>query len=95
MARFTKMMEKRLKEQGWKFSHTDYYSIFDDNVYSNDKYPGIYILETEFGNFDIYSDVIYKTEKEKLQEAYEKGYNKGYDYGYKTAKMEYSLIKFC
>ena len=75
MARFTKEMKQRLKDQGWEFSHTDY-SIFEDDVYSNNKYPGVYIMESKFGNFEIYSDVIYKTEKEKLQEAYDKGYNK-------------------
>ena len=73
MARFTKEMKQRLKDQGWEFSHTDY-SIFEDDVYSNNKYPGVYIMESKFGNFEIYSDVIYKTEKEKLQEAYDKGY---------------------
>ena len=73
MAKFTKEMKQRLKDQGWEFSHTDY-SIFEDDVYSNNKYPGVYIMESKFGNFEIYSDNVYKTEAEKIQEAYEKGY---------------------
>ena len=80
MAHFTKNMKQRLFAQGWKFSN-DYYSIFEDDVYSNDKYPGVYIKETACGNFEIYSDFIYKTEKEKIQEAYKKGYSQGYNSG--------------
>ena len=75
MAYFTKEMKQRLKDQGWEFSH-DYYDYItgETTVYSNKDFPGVYIMESGFGNFVIYSDNVYKTEEEKIQEAYDKGY---------------------
>ena len=75
MAHFTKEMRERLFAQGWEFSH-DYYDYItgETTVYSNKDFPGVYIMESGFGRFVIYSDNVYKTEEEKIQEAYDKGY---------------------
>ena len=77
MAHFTKEMKQRLKDQGWEFSHGYYdYVMGKKTIYSNKSFPGVYVMETGTRNFAIYSDVIYKIEEEKIQEAYKKRYNK-------------------
>jgi len=99
MAHFTKNMRERLFAQGWKFSH-DYYDYItgETTIYSNKNFPGVYIMESGFGRFVIYSDNVYKTETEKIQEAYEqglangerrgfiRGFNNGYFWGFKHGK---------
>ncbi len=84
MIKFTKTMLQRLKNQGWEFSHKKYYEYNQkiETIYSNDKYPGIFIARSNGFGLYIYSDDLFDPELEKIREAYNKGYERGYDRGY-------------
>ncbi len=96
MAHFTQNMKERLFAQGWKFSHKNYYEYNQEieTIYSNDKYPGVFISRSNSFGIYTYSDDLYNPESEKIIEAYNKGYNKGskrgydrgYNYGYTDAR---------
>ncbi len=78
MIKFTKKMLQRLKNQGWEFSHENYYEYNQEEeiIYSNDKYPGVFISRSNSFGIYVYSDNLYNPESEKIIEAYNKGYDK-------------------
>jgi len=100
MIKFTETMLQRLKNQGWKFSHKNYYEYNQEieMIYSNDKYPGVFISRSNSFGLYTYSDDLYNPKLEKIREAYnkgyDKGYNRGYNHGYADAekRTQYTMI---
>jgi len=68
MIKFTKTMIQRLKNQGWQFSHENYYEYNQkiETIYSNNKYPGVFISRSNSFGLYTYSDDLYDSKSEIL-----------------------------